>query len=63
MDVGMCLHACTWVYILICSTLWSSGIQVGAASLGTSDWTPTGFGPVPGKGTGKVRLSLKFRGA
>lgn len=37
MDVGMCLHACTWEYILMCSTLWSSGIQVGAASLGISD--------------------------
>lgn len=43
--------------------LWSSGIQVGAASLGTSDGTPAGFGPVPGKGTGQGRLSRKLRGA
>lgn len=58
--VSICMYMGVHTHV---QYLWSSGIQEGAASLGTSDWTPAGFGPAPGKRTGKGRPSPKLRGA
>lgn len=65
MGVGTCVRAYMCVYIHTCNTLCSSAFggccQPWASLTGGSLVQPPGFGPVPRKGTGKVRPSPQLK--